>query len=612
MADQGQRSDWKGQLRKAKQALAAGDTTKVRESTAPPSWAAPGFLQTKQDVPSLPRKGGRLYGMRKGRRAKPPLLPKWARQYCEENGIDPADAVMTDGRLEVCRRVSPPSRPTPSATSPTTVPGAPGPQPLWPWVAGATARPRFTAEAQVRQDAQQWLSSGTRVQTWVGTAPPRGQVRVLVGLDVGTAYTKVVAKVGASDRYAVSFDKAVDCSDRFLLPAVLSIDVEGAAWLGEIEGCILRFDDLKFRVIQRDDRPDEQAAFVAFMALVLRASRAWLFENRRALLTSRSIDWGYNVGVPTLPWESTGFREKYQKLVEAALCASVTSGPVKLETCRGYLRHLPQQTALRERISVFPEFAAQITGYVNSPRRRDGPLLLVDVGAGTLDVTMFNVFQPPLPANDNDVEEAGLATAMPAADTRFPIWDARVERLGSHYLAIARSLATGRPRDDLAEVGEKVESLQAYCHRTGADLEGVQLMEKQFSRAVSGEVAGVIRTTKVERYSRFPWQRTAVPTFICGGGARYPLYERAVQDAARRFPVMLEHLPLPVPESLRNQGIGDNLFDRLSVAYGLSFEPPDIGEVVPSHQIEDQPRPPQAGGRPPVHGIDLTDRDQAE
>jgi hypothetical protein len=223
---------------------------------------------------------------------------------------------------------------------------------------------------------------------------------------------------------------------------------------------------------------------------------------------------------------------------------------------------------------------------------------------------MFSVFQPPSSTTSNDDHRDFYD-----ADTRFPIWDAKVERLGSYYLAIARAIATLNSSDGMPvglDMGETVEPLRDYCTRTNTPADAIDGVERQFSDHVAGKVAAVIRRTKVDRYARFPWAVEPVPTFICGGGSRYALYRTAVHDAAQRFPIKLETLPLPVPDTLKAQGIEDELFDRMSVAYGLSFEPMEIGEIVPSHRIDDAGRRDQERPRQPPHGIDPTDRDQAE
>ena len=72
------------------------------------------------------------------------------------------------------------------------------------------------------------------------------------------------------------------------------------------------------------------------------------------------------------------------------------------------------------------------------------------------------------------------------------------------------------------------------------------------------------------------------------------LFRRLVQQADTRFrsATMARGLllrTLPRPEHLLNTDIGDALFHRLSVAYGLSFDTLNIGEVSPPHTSPDLP-----------------------
>ena len=64
---------------------------------------------------------------------------------------------------------------------------------------------------------------------------------------------------------------------------------------------------------------------------------------------------------------------------------------------------------------AFPEFVAQISSYRQSPQRRRDLHLLVDVGAGTVDIVTFHVWEP---------EETDC----------YSILEAAVEKLGTHML----------------------------------------------------------------------------------------------------------------------------------------------------------------------------------
>jgi len=539
-------------------------------------------------------------------------IPRDVRRSLAERGVT-EDQVVNKNGVWVIRRKTPAGSSAASASaakhgavqkpSPRTSHRLPEP----PWAQAAGKGIRFVGRCAAAKSAANWLRGGEAEQLSVGKAVGARRIRVILGLDFGTAYTKVVANV-ANDRYAITFEKVVDAGDPFLLPSVMSIGENEIACLGRHGAAVVTIDDLKLHFIERDDSGDQDAAFIAYMALVIRAARAWLFDKLKTLLSKRRIDWAYNLGTPTLPWEKDNLRSKYLQLLEAACLVSAFERPVSLRDCVTTLSAVRKRpTPLAERIEVFAEFAAQITGYVNSPRMREGPHLLVDVGAGTLDVTMFNVFQPAALA-----EAQSQGTTDMVADTRFPIWDARVERLGSYYLEVARSLVSrGQHSDVLQAVNdEKIESVAAYCRRTDAARKDVEQMEQQFTKYVAGNVAGVMSRTKVDRYPKFPWLNSPVPTFICGGGAHYKLYGQAVDKAAASFPLKLDHVPLPVPESLHSQGIGEELFDRLSVAYGLSFESMQIGQIVPSWKIPDDRKLSMRGRGPTDH--DPTDRDQME
>ena len=535
--------------------------------------------------------------------ARPRNMPENVWRYACDQGIDPGSLVCNDGTWIIRRATDTKEDSVPQLVAlKPRIADAGRKEPSWARAAGSGIR--FVGPCTVKPDSQQWLARGIPQQ--INGANTR-KIRVMLGLDFGTAYTKVVARV-ANDSHAIEFDKVVQVGNPFLLPAVLSVDRHGIGHLGRLDSAASVTEDLKLHFIEKSHTQPQDAVFVAFMALVIRAARAWLFERHGALLGTREIDWGFNLGAPTVPWEDKTIRDKYLRLLEAACLVSQFDRPVSVRECETTLATVAaRRTPLKDRIGVFAEFAAQIAGYIHSPRMQEGPHLLVDVGAGTIDVTMFNVFQPGDVPSAQEALDQGMEMV---ADTRFPIWDARVEKLGGYYLSAARATGGTSWQQDPEAAFEGIESIAAYCERTGASREGVEAVEAEFAKYVAGCVGGVISRTKAHRYRRFHWSESSIPTFICGGGARYPLYESAVRKAAANFPVRLAVLPLPAPDGLRQQGIEETLFDRLSVAYGLTFEGADIGQIVPSWIIPDESslREPTS----PIRDFDPTDRDQAE
>jgi hypothetical protein len=50
--------------------------------------------------------------------------------------------------------------------------------------------------------------------------------------------------------------------------------------------------------------------------------------------------------------------------------------------------------------------------------------------------------------------------------------------------------------------------------------------------------------------------------------------------------IPITEVQLPKPDSLEAEGIGMD-YDRISVVYGLSFDPFDIGKIIRANEIND-------------------------
>lgn len=424
-----------------------------------------------------------------------------------------------------------------------------------------------------RQTSQPPLVPSHSTQ-YSGMADGHEKIQLVIGLDFGTAYTKVV--IGERRRaYAVPFTSVAHEINPYLLPGVLTIADDGQVQLGS-EGGGRQVSDLKMRILDGDTGDETLSLTVAFLALALRHARGWFLNAHRGTYERYSIDWNVNVGLPTAHYQSEALVNFYQQLVKSAWHASMQPGPVSLAlACDSFA---DDENALPDHsIGTFPEFAAQINGYVRSPMRRSDIHLLMDIGAGTVDVAAFNVHQ----IEDDDV---------------FPILGSRVEPLGARVLHEHRAKhGNQHGRHHEAENSTDAE----ICAQLGVTLDELRDIDRPFRSAVLDQVRDVVRMAK-RKYPKSQHWTAGVPFFLCGGGARAELYKklaaRMVRDSA---PCPLLKLNLPVPERLVAAGIDASEYDRLSVAYGLSFDQFEIGQIVPSEQIEDlegQTRPVKVGG----------------
>ena len=110
-----------------------------------------------------------------------------------------------------------------------------------------------------------------------------------------------------------------------------------------------------------------------------------------------------------------------------------------------------------------------------------------------------------------------------------------------------------------------------------------------------GSVSDVLHYTKQHRYPKAPhWNRASsrygegIPSFFCGGGALSEFYSSLLHAFEERQPPFRLRTALPpVPDDFEASGLGPDTYARFAVAYGLSFDPWDIGQIVRMNEIED-------------------------
>ncbi len=414
-------------------------------------------------------------------------------------------------------------------------------------------------------------------------------IQLVIGLDFGTSFSKVV--VGeARVRYAVPFKKHAIGKSTLLLPSALCV-LPGPekCRLGIKERRYTLYDNLKMPLIERDFSDEVQLRVAAYLALVFRHTRQWLFNTHGRIYGGRKIEWFVNVGLPTDSYDDEELTSVYRRIVRGAWHSSMIPGDVTLQTVRDSLERasaLSDRGMVTEegvepflqgdRVSAFPEFVAQLAGYVRSPLRRDGLHVMVDVGGGTLDVTVFNVHQD----DDEDV---------------YPIFARRVVPLGVRNLLLARSQKLHRVFGEKYSPFDDLPSDADFRKRFGITEEELGEANKPFRTEVLRAITDQLWYTKKERYPGAPqWSLgltlygEPVPGFFGGGGALSEFYA----DLLRKFeekppPYRVSSRQLPIPSNLEAPGMTSTDYARLAVAYGLSFDPYDIGQVRRKADIED-------------------------
>ncbi|BCO30132.1 hypothetical protein TspCOW1_02350 [Thiohalobacter sp. COW1] len=400
---------------------------------------------------------------------------------------------------------------------------------------------------------------------------------VRMGVDFGTAFTKVAIRAGVDvvlvDWSAASGDESR--IGRYVMPGVVCRTPAGEYCWRPTERQDVH-GNLKLPVIENAATDDCPIATLAFLALVIRYARAFLYRHPEVgrKLPTRTLRWELNIGCPTEPHERPEVVETFQKIARTAWRLADTDTLREVDIASAW-RDTMGDLGLEAEPGVTPEFVAQIAGYLRSPQVNEGLHALVDIGAATVDVATFNVVLP----TDFD--------SLP----RIPIFFSAVKSLGTHYLSHNRYSRLGMEPtwDDDAPV----EPADEMAKRLGRQLSEIDALDGEFTNKVSRCITAVIDGTRTSRRGdpRSEAWKEGLPIFVTGGGAACELYRRAIekaQDAVkskmgpnRRFRfIELDSL------SPASRLSGDEIGTRVTVAIGLTEDADNIARVVPHRDIK--------------------------
>lgn len=422
-----------------------------------------------------------------------------------------------------------------------------------------------------------WLHMGEGLQH-----PDRHDATALpmvirIGVDFGTAFTKVAIRAGVDlifvDWEAVTGDRSP--TGLYVMPGLVACGPDGNyCWRRSSDSDI--HANLKLPIFDMADSDECPVAALAFLALVIRYARAFLYRHQDVgrKLVARSLRWEFNIGCPTQPHEKL---EVVQFLNRIARTAWQLAAVADLREANIMAAWLADQTpvGLETEPGVVPEFVAQIAGYLNSTQVTEGLHALIDVGAATLDVATFNIVNP----NDFDTTPS------------IPIFFSSVKPYGTHYLNQYRysSLELEPTWDDTAPV----ELADEFSSRHGKTRRQVDDVDSGFLNRVANCIYRVIDDTRTNVMGdpRSPAWREGLPIFVTGGGASCELYRQAIEKAHRELkqrlssPSRFRFIELnPLGTNIPSSNINGDV--RMTVAIGLTQDAESIALVVPHRDIE--------------------------
>jgi len=399
-----------------------------------------------------------------------------------------------------------------------------------------------------------------------------------LGLDFGTSSLKAAI----TDRER-QFTYAVPFRDRqgiaaYLLPCRVYLGDDGY----NLDGRGVLFQDLKLALLSSVESSEAQQHVVGFLALALRMIRGWLLSAHGDTYDGIII-WDLAVGLPVANLGDESIVTLYRTVSTAAWIAAA-GAQLGQDAIRRAIKRAealvagaaPESDCEDIEVAVKPEIAAQIYGFVSSGAydpNASNIYLLVDVGAGTLDASVFHIKRHK--GQDKD---------------RLSIFKTTVEPHGAMNLHRQRmswlqtTLADQLPdRPDLIEgvaqirhltdaEGAIPDNIQGYFQGVGVQFKGLSI-DQSFYQKVNAQVVANTYRKVLEEKRLSQLEMKGMPMFLCGGGSRSSFYAKLkddLQSAPGYSWFGVSPKSLQRPQGLVAPGLPAADYDRLAVAYGLS------------------------------------------
>jgi len=297
----------------------------------------------------------------------------------------------------------------------------------------------------------------------------------------------------------------------------------------------------------------------------------------------------FNVGAPIDQWNARGGSELFTRVAFFAekLSAIASNGIRVAELLDAYnavrSKFLALPSEEERNVFVQPETAAGLMSFVTSPRTPAGLYGIVDVGAGTTDVSFFRLadFKSDEPrrmsfyeaktdvigAGDLDRCLAHFATLRIQETEGMAIDDNSVELLNAARIA----------KESLGRTGECVVQLNSMA---------AALSQRDVQACLAPSIQRMVHTyveTNHQAYKKEPlvsrWAAFTVITL--GGGTKcQPVYSALRAKVPSPYNHQITFSRISVPRNFDCDSTASDNFDLLAVAYGLSFPPPDFPDIL--------------------------------
>lgn len=406
---------------------------------------------------------------------------------------------------------------------------------------------------------------------------------VVIGLDFGTAYTKVVIGDQAQNTaYAVPFSSQMAGINAYLLPCKVWID-DGCYSLTERGIARQR---LKLNLLGAAEDSEAYFDAVAYLALVIRHSRGWLFAQYHDIYKTIEVVWSLSLGLPAADYNARGVVKKFKHVAEKAWrIASSPHNKITVELIKSICTNSNSEVDCE--FDIIPELSAQIFGFLKSTRfdpNGKNLFFIIDIGAGTVDSSIFHVLR--------DSKKSWTFTFYAnyvGHNGTINLHDGRILFIIDELKKL-NIYENNKLIIDMAK--NNTESLHGIPDKIHEYFQGIKYKYDYDNDFYKNRYAKQIMQNTLKEAKNYidKYKLKGSTLFLCGGGSRMSIYKKITLDLYNHQNASWLHFiqhDIEVPEILRAPGVKKSDFDRLAVAFGLSFH--DVGNYVRAGLYEHQP-----------------------
>lgn len=439
--------------------------------------------------------------------------------------------------------------------------------------------------------------------------PKKEKIAIQVGLDFGTSATKIAYSIyGKRGIHIINFGHNLPNLPGYCLPSIGAINERGKLILGIDAAKYLSFKEWdlgfqRFKILVagnydekfKDPITEEKfhdylikngldESFTAerltaiYLAYAMYNARKYIQNDLK--LDTGLIDLSFNICVPIDYIEKNLVLQAFEKIFIWAnnIYKMWQIKEESLDPIRAS-EEFENVTINEDEIRVFaiPEAVAEIASYLASLRKKEGLHAVIDIGAGTTDISIFNLCLHNREGGSKSYWLAARNISKGTINVERGISsimkEKRINQICSH-LNMREYLST---LDKLIGENENIELSKTVREEINKILGGEEY------RKVWAEAYNHLR-------SQTAWEKVEI--FIGGGGARLPFVKETLakpwwENLNTRYPVDL----IPPTEDYYEEN-NEVPFERVAVAYGLAIPKPALDQyVLPLDSPDQTPAP---------------------